>query len=95
MRSGGSERVYCWMGDMTYETGMAHECMKYGQSWDLPIRWIVEDNEKSVCTDTGAVWGPDYRKPSRLECVHGTAAVEFINYESKWPHAGAGRRVQF
>ena len=44
------------MGDMTAETGIAHECIKYARNHQLPIRFIVEDNGKSVCTDTREAW---------------------------------------
>ena len=48
--------VYCFMGEMTSETGIAHECIKYSRNFDLPIHFVVEDNEKSVCTDTRKTW---------------------------------------
>ena len=48
--------VYCFMGEMTSETGIAHECIKYSRNYDLPIHFIIEDNEKSVCTDTRNTW---------------------------------------
>ena len=48
--------VYCFMGEMTSETGIAHECIKYSRNYNLPIHFIIEDNEKSVCTDTSNTW---------------------------------------
>ncbi len=51
-RSGEDARVYCFIGDMTAESGIAHECMKYSRNHGLPIHFVVEDNGKSVCTDT-------------------------------------------
>ena len=48
--------VYCFMGDMTSETGIAHECIKYSRNHQLPIHFIIEDNSKSVCTDTRETW---------------------------------------
>ena len=44
------------MGEMTSETGIAHEAIKYSINKKLPIHFIVEDNEKSVCTDTRKTW---------------------------------------
>ena len=41
---------------MTSETGIAHECIKYSRNKKLPIHFIVEDNGKSVCTDTRKTW---------------------------------------
>lgn len=90
-RSGGKNRVHCFMGDMTSETGIAHECIKYAANHDLPIRFIVEDNAKSVCTDTRDVW-----KQEKLTYEDGThPLVVYYKYETKYPHAGAGTRVQF
>ena len=37
---------------MTSETGIAHETIKFSINKKLPIHFIIEDNEKSVCTDT-------------------------------------------
>jgi len=90
-RSGGTNRVHCFMGEMTAETGIAHEAIKYSTNHDLPIRFIVEDNGKSVCTDTRAVWAQEVLSH---ECSK-NPRVLYYRYETKYPHAGAGVRVQF
>ena len=90
-KKGGSNRVHCFVGDMTAETGIAHECIKYSENFDLPIRFIVEDNRKSVCTDTYEAWGMS--ASSYLE--YGGSKVVYYQYETRYPHAGAGERVQF
>jgi pyruvate dehydrogenase E1 component alpha subunit len=87
-RNSGPERVYCFMGEMTYETGIAHECMKYAKNFSLPITWIVEDNGKSVCTPTEEVWGWS-------EGMTEGDDLRYYKYNLTWPHAGAGKRVQF
>lgn len=89
-RSGGGERVWCFMGDMTSETGIAHECIKYAATHHLPLRFVIEDNGLSVCTETAVIWEDHYRFSwSQFgNCVRYT-------YKSRFPHAGAGRRVQF
>lgn len=90
-RSGGTNRVHCFLGDMTSETGIAHECIKYTQNFDLPITFHVEDNGLSVCTDTRASWGKD-----TLTYESGAQNVEFSKYiTGKYPHAGSGERIQF
>ena len=91
LKKGGSNRVHCFVGDMTAETGIAHECIKYSENFDLPIRFIVEDNRKSVCTDTYEAWGMS--ASSYLE--YGGSKVVYYQYETRYPHAGAGERVQF
>jgi TPP-dependent pyruvate/acetoin dehydrogenase alpha subunit len=80
------------MGDMTSETGIAHECIKYSKNFKLPIHFIVEDNSKSVCTITAKTWGKD-----KLT-YEGTSDdyVTYYKYDlSKYPHAGSGKRIQF
>ena len=90
-RAGGTNRVFCFMGEMTSETGIAHECVKYARNHDLPIHFIVEDNGKSVCTDTRETWAQP-----RLTYEESTdPRITYYRYETKYPHAGAGKRVQF
>ena len=91
-RKGGTNKVYCFMGDMTSETGIAHECIKYARNHELPIHFIVEDNGKSVCKDTRATWNQE-------KLTYEGVNDEYITYYryklDKYPHAGAGTRVQF
>jgi TPP-dependent pyruvate/acetoin dehydrogenase alpha subunit len=90
-RRGEPGRVHCFMGDMTAETGIAHECIKYSFNHHLPIRFIVEDNGKSVCTDTRESW--NQTALTAEQSPH--PMVVYYKYQTKYPHAGAGVRVQF
>lgn len=90
-RRGEDARVHCFAGEMTAETGAFHECLKYATNHALPIRFIVEDNGKSVCTDTRATWNQPVL--SWESSKH--PLVSYYKYQSKYPHAGAGIRVQF
>ena len=85
-------KVYCFMGDMTSETGIAHECVKYSQNHQLPIHFIIEDNEKSVCTETRETWG---MKNLTYEGVNNKYITYYKYKLEKYPHTGAGKRVQF
>ncbi len=90
-RKKSRNKVYCFMGEMTSETGIAHETIKYSRNKKLPIHFIVEDNRKSVCTDTRKTWSQSkltYEKSS-------DKYVTYYKYNLKYPHAGAGKRVQF
>jgi TPP-dependent pyruvate/acetoin dehydrogenase alpha subunit len=90
-RRGENARVHCFAGEMTAETGVFHECLKYSSNHQLPIRFIVEDNGKSVCTDTRETWNQPV-----LTYEHSRdPLVVYYTYRSKYPHAGAGQRVQF
>ena len=90
-RNGGRERVHCFMGEMTAESGIAHESIKYSRNHKLPIRFIVEDNAKSVCTDTREAWSQP-RLSFEDVCDD---YVHYYRYATHYPHAGAGQRVQF
>ncbi len=90
-RSGEDAKVYCFMGDMTSESGIAYECIKYSRNHQLPIHFIVEDNEKSVCTDTRETWN----QPRLTWQDADDEYVSYYYYQTKYPHAGAGVRVQF
>ena len=90
-RKRSMNKVYCFMGDMTSETGIAHETIKFSISKKLPIHFIIEDNAKSVCTDTRKTWSLkklSYEKKNNK-------FITFYKYKLKYPHAGAGKRVQF
>ena len=50
-------KVWVFIGDMTYETGIFHECYKYGRNFKLPINFVVEDNNMSTNTPTKKAWG--------------------------------------
>jgi len=56
-RRGEDSIVHCFIGDMTSETGIAHECMKYAKGFGLPVKFYIEDNGLSAGTDTKKTWG--------------------------------------
>lgn len=87
----GNEKVFCFVGDMTSETGIFHESVKYARTHCLPIRFIIEDNGKSVCTDTREVWAHHRLSYEGTE----DQLIHYYKYETIYPHAGAGVRVQF
>ena len=91
-RQENNSRVHCFLGDMTAETGIAHESIKYSINFDLPISFHIEDNGLSVCTDTKKAWGTDdpyaWLNPN-------THITRFSYKPGRYPHAGAGERVQF
>ena len=108
-RKGSNSHIWCFVGDMTSETGSFHENLKYSLSYDLPITWIIEDNSKSVCTDTRDTWGikslthetlPDSVElqrylPNSQKFYNLPTKVIYYKYSTKYPHAGAGKRIQF
>jgi len=83
---GEDKRVWCFVGDMTMETGVFHEAYKYSKNFDLPIQWVVEDNEMSVHTPTDMAWGKKQEVPK---------GVIYYKYEMEYPHHGTGKWVNF
>ena len=94
-----SNKVWCWVGDMSAETGAFHEAYKFSVNHDLPITFIVEDNKKSVCTPTDTVWGrntPYFLGKEYTTGILKQPKLYYYQYTNiKYPHSGAGKRVQF
>ncbi len=90
-REKSKKKVFCFIGDMTSETGIAHECIKYSINHKLPIHFVIEDNSKSVYTDTRKVWSQKKLTYENFSNKY----VTYYKYNLKYPHAGAGKRVQF
>jgi pyruvate dehydrogenase E1 component alpha subunit len=89
-RKGENNHVWCFVGEMTSETGTFFENWKYAINHDLPITYIIEDNGKSVCTETYKVWNTN-----ELYFANETRKIIYYKYQTKYPHAGAGKRIQF
>jgi TPP-dependent pyruvate/acetoin dehydrogenase alpha subunit len=86
-----ASHVWCFIGDMTSETGMAQTAIRYAERHDLPITFVVEDNGISVLTDTRKVWNSSTLRFEESK----SDKVRSYKYRSSYPHAGAGVRVQF
>ena len=81
-----TSKVWCFIGDMTFETGTFHECYKYARNFDLPIEFVVEDNNMSTNTPTDLTWNKKSKIPND---------VHFYEYERNFPHHGTGNWVLF
>ncbi len=81
-----NERVWAFVGDMCAEMGVFHECTKYAKRHNLPITFVVEDNNLSVNTPTQKVWG---------ENDFGNANIIRYKYKRICPHHGSGKWVTF
>lgn len=78
--------VWCFIGDMTYESGLFWEAYKMSQNHELPLTFVVEDNGKSVTTDTQRAWN------GKSDPLNG---IVYYRYVSKYPHHGTGKWVNF
>jgi pyruvate dehydrogenase E1 component alpha subunit len=79
-------KVWVFIGDMTFETGIFHECYKYSKNFKLPIKFVVEDNNMSTNSPTDKVWFKKSLVPK---------GVIKYNYKRKYPHHGTGGWVLF
>lgn len=84
--NGSDEKVWCCIGDMSFESGVFYEVHKYARNFNLPLYFIVEDNAVSTNTPTVATWNKKRDIPED---------VIWYEYESKFPHYGTGKWVVF
>lgn len=89
---GKKGRVFLFCGDMSAETGIFHEAVKYVHNFDLPALFIVCDNGLSVMTDTREVWGnPEpWFKGTKYE-----NKIIYFKYVNGYPHSGLGKLIKF
>ncbi len=80
-------RVWCFIGDMTFETGIFYESYKYVKNFNLPLQFVVEDNNLSTNTPTDETWGGIKRNVPD--------DVIYYSYERGYPHHGTGSWVLF
>jgi TPP-dependent pyruvate/acetoin dehydrogenase alpha subunit len=84
--NGSNEKVWCFIGDMSFESGIFYEVHKYARNFNLPLYFIVEDNAVSTNTPTVATW--NYKRDIPEDVI-------WYEYKSKFPHYGTGKWVVF
>ncbi len=82
---GEDARVWCFVGDMTYRSGLFHECFEYANGHALPFSVVVEDNGLSTDTPTIEAWGR----------ANGVPDIRYYRYARNKPHVGVGTHVSF
>jgi pyruvate dehydrogenase E1 component alpha subunit len=85
-QKGSDEKVWCFIGDMSFESGIFYEVHKYARNFNLPLYFVVEDNDVSTYTPTEATWNKKREIPSD---------VIYYKYNSKFPHYGSGKWIVF
>lgn len=94
-----NNRVFCFLGDMAFRTGITHESIMYSIGNSLPITFIIEDNGKSVGTPTEATWG-SVTTESLYKIYKGMSEnssfdIVYYKYDMSYPHSGTGVFVEF
>lgn len=82
------KRVWCFVGDMTSNTGAFYEAHKYAINFNLPIIFVIEDNGKSTNTPTNKVWG-------NKNLHFNSSKIIYYKYNLTYPHHGTGKWVLF
>jgi len=80
-RKGSKKKVWCFVGDGTEDNGHLYEAIRYVDGWDLPCKFIIENNDRSVETSNSERWGKsaDYQWNSQ--------SVIKYKYQITYPHA--------
>jgi TPP-dependent pyruvate/acetoin dehydrogenase alpha subunit len=85
-KDNGTDKVWCFIGDMSFESGIFYEVHKYARNFGLPLYFVVEDNGVSTYTPTDATW--NFKRDIPDDVVH-------YSYKSKYPHYGTGKWIVF
>jgi len=83
----GTDRVWCFIGDMSFESGLFYETYKYARNFELPLYFVVEDNGVSTNTPTQVTWN-NIKKEVPNDVI-------YYEYTSNFPHYGTGKWVVF
>jgi TPP-dependent pyruvate/acetoin dehydrogenase alpha subunit len=96
--------VFCFVGDMTSESGTFYEALKYSIRNELPIHFVVENNGLSTNTPTQASWGTKHTYGFQTEIKDQLDNQKFwmgkyLSYfeytRDKYPHVGIGKWIHF
>ena len=78
-------KVWCFVGDMTWMTGIYRESYEFSRGHNLPIHFVIEDNGYSTNSPTFEVWGD----------TDGFVPSSYHRYIRTYPHVGTGKHVSF
>ena len=102
---GSSDKVYCFIGDMSYNSGVFYEALKYTENCNLPVIFVIEDNGLSTNTPTQQAWNGNNDTTFPLtyqynyefnKIVKLSTKVWYYKYKRNiYPHTGVGKFVHF
>ncbi len=83
-QSGSTARVWCFLGDGAEDNGHFCEAVRYATGHDLPVTFVIEDNDRQVDTSYAARWGMEARFDWQ------SPKVRRYHYTPTFPHGGCG-----
>lgn len=87
-----NKKVWCFIGDGATDEGHFYEAMYYSVMQELPITFLIEDNDRSVCTNAKQRCGQN-ETGMRIEVSD--RYLKKYNYKPTYPHVGTGKTIKF
>jgi pyruvate dehydrogenase E1 component alpha subunit len=88
-RKGSDKKVWCFIGDGTEDSGHTYEAVRYVDGFDLPCKFIIENNNRSVESTNEERWGKkanyEWNSPSVLK----------YHYNITYPHCRKPGMIDF
>lgn len=86
-KENSKSQVWCFIGDGAEDSGHFMEALRFTISRNLPLTFIIEDNDFST----------DSTKKDRWHNYVRVESTKIIRYEYKriYPHVGIGKRITF
>jgi len=85
-------RVWCFVGDGAVDGGHFWEALNYADGFKLPIKFVVEDNNRATCTPVQDRCGFAI---GLREIIKGHPNVIWYSYLPTHKHVGTKKYVQF
>lgn len=80
--------VWCFLGDGSEEQGAFYEAVLYATGHELPVKFIILDNNRQVDTDKLT------RRGMNAGLLDHSPCVQRYDYMPTYPHAGSGCQHQ-
>lgn len=80
-QKGSTQKVWCFVGDGTEDSGHLFEAIRYARGWDLPCTFVIEANDRSVETPNAERWG------TAADLEWEDSHVIKYKYDITYPHA--------
>lgn len=87
-RDADERHVWCFVGDGATDEGHFYEAIRYAGNNDLPIMFIVEDNNRSVCSSR-------VERGNYAHIIGDSRWLKYYYYKSTYPHVGTGKTIKF
>ena len=79
-RKGSKQKVWCFVGDGTEDNGHLFEAVRYVDGWDLPCKFIIENNDRSCEASNNDRWN------KKGDLAWESNSVIKYYYECTYPH---------